>query len=256
MPGSPATSPNFAAPRYADTDTASFSAQVNAITDAFDANVQAALNAKAIKWTYRGGSGSLSAANGDYWFANAGAAVTLPSASPAGVLVGVAAQAGVSGASPVTVSGGGAVMGGLGLAGAPSSIVLGTPGAFVVLVSDGSGWHIIGGMQDTGWVNGSYATNWNNSFSGVTAAARVVGDEIRLRGCATNGTGGSAGIGTIVTFASPITPSNTRLFPVSLDNGGTTSAPARLDNTGHLILEVNIPNNFVVGLDGVRVALS
>jgi len=37
MPGTPPTSPRFGAPRYSDTvDTASFSAQVNGITDVFD----------------------------------------------------------------------------------------------------------------------------------------------------------------------------------------------------------------------------
>lgn len=37
MPGTPATSPRFGIARYADADVASFSAQVNAITDGFDA---------------------------------------------------------------------------------------------------------------------------------------------------------------------------------------------------------------------------
>ena len=37
MPGTPPTSPNFGAPRYSDADPASFSAQVNAIVDTFDA---------------------------------------------------------------------------------------------------------------------------------------------------------------------------------------------------------------------------
>lgn len=37
MPGNPATSPNFAAPRYSDADNADFAGQVNAVTDAFDA---------------------------------------------------------------------------------------------------------------------------------------------------------------------------------------------------------------------------
>ena len=36
MPGSPATSPNFGAARYADGDDATFSAQVNSVTDTFD----------------------------------------------------------------------------------------------------------------------------------------------------------------------------------------------------------------------------
>ena len=37
MPGSPATSPNFGAPRYDDADDATFSEQVNSVTDTFDA---------------------------------------------------------------------------------------------------------------------------------------------------------------------------------------------------------------------------
>jgi hypothetical protein len=36
VPGTPATSPRFGAPRYANTDTSDFSAQVNAVTDALD----------------------------------------------------------------------------------------------------------------------------------------------------------------------------------------------------------------------------
>lgn len=38
MPGTPPSSPRFAIPRPADTDTASFSVQVNPIIDGFDAN--------------------------------------------------------------------------------------------------------------------------------------------------------------------------------------------------------------------------
>jgi hypothetical protein len=40
MPGTPATSPNFDIPRYADTDDAAFSDQVNAITDGFDSQAE------------------------------------------------------------------------------------------------------------------------------------------------------------------------------------------------------------------------
>jgi microcystin-dependent protein len=36
MPGTPATSPNFGAPRYNDGDDATFSTQVNSVTDTFD----------------------------------------------------------------------------------------------------------------------------------------------------------------------------------------------------------------------------
>ena len=43
MPGSPPTSPNFGAPRYADTDVAAFATQVNAITDAFECGGRQAL---------------------------------------------------------------------------------------------------------------------------------------------------------------------------------------------------------------------
>jgi microcystin-dependent protein len=38
MPGTPPSSPNFGVPRYSDGDTASFSVQVNGVTDVFDAN--------------------------------------------------------------------------------------------------------------------------------------------------------------------------------------------------------------------------
>jgi hypothetical protein len=39
MPGTPATSPRFGAPRFSDADTASFSAQVNGVLDVLDAAV-------------------------------------------------------------------------------------------------------------------------------------------------------------------------------------------------------------------------
>ena len=37
MPGTPATSPNFGAPRYSNADADDFATQVNAVTDTFDA---------------------------------------------------------------------------------------------------------------------------------------------------------------------------------------------------------------------------
>ena len=96
MPGSPPTSPRFGVARYADTDTASFSAQVNAITDGFDARA-------AKTWNYLAKSSAYTALEGDYVFAATSVTVTLPTPT-AGVAVAVQGDSSVTGAAPATVS--------------------------------------------------------------------------------------------------------------------------------------------------------
>lgn len=112
---------------------------------------------------------------------------TLPAAT-AGALVAVTASSTVTAASPVTIAG--SAIYGLGLNNA-SSFLLGSPGAHVVLQSDGTHWYVIGGQQNTGWVPLTLATNIGARSPLYTPAARVIGDTVTLRGGFQNNTGGT-----------------------------------------------------------------
>lgn len=182
MPGTPAQSPRFDIPRYADTDAASFSAQVNAITDGFDAAVAKRLIPNIL-------AGSATVADHQVVVAGASETVTLPAPSSEHELICVYAKddvAGVSGSAPVTiVASSGKIYGkGLGVAGV-TSIALGTPGAFVWLFSaDGTNWKIVHGEQNTGWVAITPAAGMSG-----TAQYRVRGDEVELSGSLENQSG-------------------------------------------------------------------
>lgn len=158
MPGTPPQSPRFSVPRYADGDTAQFSVQTNAITDGFDGYVARRLTPNIL-------TGSATVADHQVVVAGASETVTLPAPSSEHELIAVYAKddiAGVSGATPVTITvSSGKIYGkGLGTSGA-TSLVLGTPGAFVWLFSpDGTNWKIVHGEQDTGWVALSGGAEW------------------------------------------------------------------------------------------------
>lgn len=88
MPGSPAVSPHFSVPRYNDVDTASFSSQVNAITDTLDA----ALGVRDELIVVEGAN--YTANPGECVVATAAITVTLPSAPADQTRVTVLAQSG------------------------------------------------------------------------------------------------------------------------------------------------------------------
>lgn len=87
MPGTPPTSPRYGIARYSDADAAAFSAQVNAITDGFDAGtagyltglasaIPAAVAANAGKIYYATDTGVYSVSTGAAWLQLGGAPVT------------------------------------------------------------------------------------------------------------------------------------------------------------------------------------
>lgn len=95
-------------------------------------------------------SGTYTASGNDYVIATGSFTVTLP-APTAGLTVGVKSTNG-TGAAPCTVlTPSGAILG-PGVDASATSILLGTPGAFVTLLADGTNWHIVHGGQDTGWI--------------------------------------------------------------------------------------------------------
>lgn len=179
MPGTPPTSPRFGIARYADTDTAAFSAQVNAVTDGFDLHAAKKLapTAKAAAYT---------AVDGDLVVVTAVATITLPAHS-AGQIVGIMNLIG-SGGGVVTVDG--TNIQGKGLT-AATTFPLGAYGSRVVLIDDGTNWLMIEGEQDSGWeALGSFASGVTTPASdgGFVAASRLQGDLVRLSGGLSNTT--------------------------------------------------------------------
>jgi hypothetical protein len=145
MPGSPPTSPVFGAPRFSDGDLASFSAQVNGITDILDAKAMP-------RWNYRvAGAGATAANDGDFLYAPGGSGGVTLGTPTAGRIVAVQANASVSSSSYVRVIG--SVNSLICEGGAPNGqteIDMNTPGAVLVFVADGAKWHVIGKL-DWGW---------------------------------------------------------------------------------------------------------
>jgi hypothetical protein len=195
LPGTPPTSPRFGVSRPADTDTAQFSVQVCAVIDQFDANVER-------RFTPLAATVNTTASNHQIVTASGGVTVTLPAPTSEHELIAVVAKddaSGVSGSTPVTISTGGTnkIYGkGLGTAGV-TSIVLGTPGAFVWLFSyDGTNWRIVKGERDTGWVAITAISGVNNAVSGnYPATYRQRGDMVELAGVLLNNTGGTIAAG-------------------------------------------------------------
>lgn len=207
MPGTPPTSPRFDVPRYADTDVAEFSSQVNAITDTIDAAVAKRLVPNLL-------SASGTGADHQVIVAAANEIVTLPTPSSEYELICVYAKddsSGVSGSAPVTVqvTSGSKIYGkGLGVSGV-TSFLLGTPGAFAWLFSyDGTNWRIVHGAQDTGWVACTLPAGC--ASYGDTLAARKIGDMIDLKGGVQDNTGGT--VTTVFTLPAFAAPSAQRLI--------------------------------------------
>lgn len=196
-----------------------------------------------------------SAVSGASILANAGISVGLPAASSAGLApITIVANTGVTGASPVTVTG--ANIFGIGLS-AASSFVLGTPLSSVTLLPQGSNWVMIAGQQDTGWLTITLAGNVGPAASYDTPSARLVGDMVRLKGAFTNTSGSAITIGTTVaTVPSAMHPATQRGIGITFP-GGLLSGPAIAITTGGIIepAATNVSNSGTIGLDSMTYAL-
>lgn len=253
MPGSPPTSPRFGAPRYADTDTAAFSTQVNGVTDDFDAAVARRL-VPVIATV------NTTAADHNVVIASASTTITLPVPSSEHQLVAVYAKddaSGVSGAAPVTITAntGAKIFGvGLGTSGV-SSIVLGTPGAYVWLFShDGTNWKIVKGQQDTGWVALTLSSGVIAATGAYVPSVRLLGDAVKLKGIMQNNTGSSIQSGT--TWAT--IPGGSRPAAIVTFTCGTNSAVtlASVTTSGSLSASASIAANGTLDLDGTSFSLN
>lgn len=202
MPGTPPNSPNFDIPRYSDSDNASFSAQVNAITDGFDANAAnlngtgtqtfqgavdfsgaasvggtlSALGALVLsqglqkRWSYVGTTTSHAASDGEFvdcTHTSGVLIVTLP-VLVTGAVIAVRTNFafGVAiepaGTSAILQAGGHVFGSGQTLTNLP----LLEAGAYVVLLGADAGWVVIGGSVGTG-------TGYDCGTVSVTGAGAV-----------------------------------------------------------------------------------
>lgn len=209
MPGSPPNTPRVNAPRYSDADTAAFSAQVNAVADAFDAFVAKRLTPHVVT------TGTGTAASGECVVASLNTTINLPTPTSEHDFIRVLGATTVTGAAPVAINRGGAALifgKGLSLSGV-TSVKLGTPTAFVDLFSwDGTNWLIVGGEQDTGWVALTLKAGVSAAGS-TTPAARLKGDTVYIQGQITHPGGASAFataafVPTVLTWRTAVEASN------------------------------------------------
>ena len=255
--GTPPTSPRFGAPRYSDTtDTASFSADVNAITDALDHAVKLTQTIKTANYT---------AVDGDAVIVGSGAAaavtITLPSHA-AGQIVAV------SNFSTHGTTVAGDTIQGEGLS-AASSFPLGAVGSRAILWDSGSGWYIMSGQQDSGWValtlsggGGVYQTA--TGFD--TPSARLVGDRVELKGAIQALTNRTVGSAWATVPSTAYHPAVLRGVGVSLGQMITSvwhapgsaapNAGGIVDTTGVLYIAAAANTNDILLLDGCSYALS
>jgi hypothetical protein len=108
--------------------------------------------------------------------------LTLPSSPTKGNIIQIIALGTVTGATPVTVAAaGGKQINGVGLS-AATSFPLGTGNASATLQYDGTAWRVIAGAQDSGWVAVTIGSGLTADGTAFVPAARLKGDEVRLRG--------------------------------------------------------------------------
>lgn len=150
---------------------------------------------------------------------NSSYSISLPSLA-AGALVGITNFTPNSHIITVT----GTNINGLGLGGA-SSFSLGTYGATATLLSDGGGWGIVAGQQDTGWVTITSLGSGVSANNGYLPGARLVGDRVYLSGELT-----AAAASAWATLSAPFTPS----AAVIRMGGGPSGAGINLTSGGAL----------------------
>lgn len=167
------------------------------------------------------GAGSVNVFDGQLLcLTSTGQTVHLPPVAQ-GAMVGVFANSAVSGSNfhVITSAGGAAAINCVGQLGSVPTIALGTPGAAVLLYSDGGSWFIIAGQKDSGWVPLTLNADWA-AFSGYyTPSVRLQGDTVRLKGALEFATGG----GNIATLPGGFWPSDASgvILPVGTPATGT-----------------------------------
>jgi hypothetical protein len=196
-------------------------------------------------------SSNTTASPGELINAQAGITVSLPAAGSATRNQPIAIWAGIaaSGASPVTIN---TLGGGIYSVGSlnASSLLLGAPGASVLLVSDGTSWLVVAGQQDTGWVPLTLASGI--ASGSIVPSVRLVGDRCSLKGQLVNSTGGpltNAQWATLPTFARP---ASNQVAACAQGTGAFSPAAVTLGSAGQVnVYGSALPNGTIVDLAAV-----
>jgi hypothetical protein len=226
----------------------------SSVTNANIANVAALATTSLGDQAVSSVSGTVTAVSGNAYEAAASTTITLPTPVKNSTVTIIAGTA-VTSSTPVTVNAGATgKINGPGLSSA-SSFVLGQPGAFTMLLADGSNWFVIAGQQDTGWVTLTAPSGWTNGAGTVyyTAAYRLVGDTVRLRGPFTNQTGSTAGFSTTIPAA--IVPAKTVLW-VAYANSGVVWVSVGQSAPNSFSCQSLVTNGSSVFFDGASYPLS
>lgn len=180
-----------------------------------------------------------------------GAACTVTLPASAKGLLGVRAGGTQSGTAQVTIAAaGGALIKGKGHSAGASSIALGTPGAAVVLLWDGSNWLVVSGQQDTGWVPLALNTGTTAFTNTYTPAARIQGDKVELRGGVQNTSGGTWGANTVFTnLPSSAFEAAKQIMILGSYASGAINLYSQFPATTSLLIQQAVTNNDVVRLD-------
>lgn len=185
-------------------------------------------------------SGAYTAVDRDVVLMSGAHTVTLPSVAVANQRIRIISVDG-TGPAPCTIAAAGTdKIKGPGVASAGvATILLGSVGAMVELLSDGTSWRIVAGQQDSGWLGFSYSGGYGTS---TNAAYRLTGNTVRLRGSVGGGSGA-----TIATIPAGYRPANTANV-TEIDTSGTlivgllavnTSGVVSISATGGLIFPLD-----------------
>lgn len=182
-----------------------------------------------------------SALPGDLVLMSGAHTVALPPPA-SGSLVGVKSVNG-TGSAPCTISTASGVILGPGVVAAATSILLGTPGSFVVLEADGTNWHIIDGQQDSGWLAFPFSGGQLTSLGGNPCQYRKRGATVVTQGLLAFVSGSPPwGLGT---FPVGYRPLNNAFFVVpGTVASGYAAYALTIDGAGVAALQQNASQNW------------
>lgn len=193
-------------------------------------------------------SGNYTAVDGDIVEMSGAHTVTLPAPSTSQQTIGIQSVNG-SGTAPCTITTPTGAIVGKGVAAAATSILLGAPGAYVVLHSDGTNWNIESGEQDTGWVAFAYNSGFATSNS-YPIQWRLMGNRVELRGQFVTSSGFNNNAIVSSMGACPLPTISTAGYGINIRSG--SNGPGLLNFTGSKIgISFLADTTFIFNLDNV-----
>lgn len=186
-------------------------------------------------------------ASGDSRLVNAGGGAISTTACSPTLAARVRVEKTDSSANAVTVTAPSGVILGVGLGNGVSTLPLGTQGAFVELLGDGTNFHIVGGERDTGWQAITTFNSGESSAGSPTPQYRIVGDRVWCRGAVNiNSTISPTGM---ICALPVVPPANVQGFSTVVAAG--TSTVLIVNTAG----QISVPSGFVTLTSGQVVEL-